>query len=975
MGGNDSLSLGERADGAETAMRSLPPLFASLLAAGVAAAETTPAPSPEPAPKPPNVVLIVCDDLNDWVGCMGGHPLARTPNIDELAKRGVLFTNAHVPSPMSGPSRTAILTGEPDWRNRLQLQDPLHQRTYVNGTISLRDVYPRAVTLPQYFHANGYSTWSAGKIFHPKYDPASWEEEFVDQKFLPPAPATSHGVSDIPFDWRFTEVPRDQFAIHHEASWACEKLAVPHDKPFFMGVGIFAPHLPWDIPRSFDGIRMKPVDKLRPPYRADDLDDVPPAGRRLAFYRKAHEAIAANNLWDSAVQAYIAMVEFADYEVGRVIRALDAGPNRHETIVVLTSDNGFHLGEKSHWTKGTMWEESSRVPLIVAMPDRRNAGKRCARPVSLESLYPTLADLAGLPPNPRVEAKSIRPLVDDTDAPWDDPAIISLGPEIHAVRSERWRYIQYADGSEELYDHSVDPNEWTNLASRPESAAVLEEHRRHVPVTDFSPKLGPAAKIDPDAEELRGLWNVLFIAVDDMNDWVGCLGGHPDAKTPNIDRLAERGMLFTRAYCPAAICGPSRTAILSGAAPSLSGVWQYGSIDVRSMFPKDRLVTLPERFILHGYDSLKAGKVFHYPTDLASWTEYFHADGYPRPDPMPWSGLELESPYKEFDWGPVDAADSEFVDDRHISWLIDKLQAPRDKPLFLAAGLIRPHLPWHVPKRFFDQYELDEVDLPETIPDDLADVSATAKGFAAPTKEQDMIEASGNWREAVRGYLAAISFADHEVGRIVDALEASPGAGNTIIVLWSDHGQHLGEKHHWRKQTPWAESARVPFIVYVPGMASAGARCDRIVSLQDIYPTLMDLCRLRGPMPASGHSLVPLLVNPDIPWDYPAITSVTSTCNGIRRDKWSYMSYAKGTEELYDLEADPNEWRNLASDPAYAAILESFRRLVPTPFERLPPRWQTTVAGSGVMTLSPALPDYPPVGGRIAESPAPSPDQ
>lgn len=953
MGGNDSLSLGERADGSETAMRSLPPLLASLLATAAATAQSTSAPTPEPAPKPPNVVLIVCDDLNDWVGCMGGHPLARTPNIDELAKRGVLFANAHVPSPMSGPSRTAMLTGEPDWRTRFPLEDPLGVRHYTNAPIALRDIYPLATTLPQHFRANGYSALCAGKIFHPKYDPPSWSERFVDDAALP-VTGTVHGSDAIPFDWRFTDMPTDQFPMHKEVSWACARLSTPRDEPFFMGVGISAPHLPWYLPRSFASDQARGEhDAVLPPRKTGDLDDVSTAARKLAFYRKAHEAIVAGDLWDDAARAYLAMVEFADLEVGRVMRALDTGPHRKNTIVVLTSDHGFHVGEKNHWTKGTLWEESTRVPLIVSVPGMATAGTRCDRPVSTEAIYPTLADLAGIPPNPRVETKSLKPLVENPQAPWDEAVVTSNGPEEHAVRTERWRYIVYGDGTEELYDHDADPNEWTNVASAPENAATVEHLRGFVPKTGRYPL---AEKADvPGAEALRGRKNVLFIAVDDLNDWVGCLGGHPDAKTPNIDRLAQSGLLFTRAYCPGAICGPSRAAILSGAHPSASGVWEVGDLEMRSFFPKDSLVTLPERFLRHGYASIGTGKVFHYPNDEASWSKYYHVGGYPAPDPMPGSGVEIETPYREFDWGSIDKPDAEFVDVRHTDWAIQRLAEQGDKPFFLALGIIKPHLPWHVPKRFFDMYDLESIHMPETIPDDLADVPQIGKGYAHSSGEHDKIVAADKWREGVRAYLAAVSYADFLVGRMVDALDASPHADDTIVVLWSDHGQHLGEKEHWRKNTPWEETARVPLVVRIPGMATNGQRCDRVVSLQDIYPTLLDLC-FDDALPApSGESLVPLLVDPNAEWNHPAITSVAPKVHGIRDERWRYVTYGGGQEELYDHDADPNEWRNVVADPANAEVVEKFRRLVPPPFAREKPKPAATPTPAPTPAPSPAL--------------------
>lgn len=905
--------------------------ISSVLAASVLATAAEPppaAPATAPEAKPLNVVLIVADDLNDWIGCMGGHPLVRTPNIDRLASKGMLFTNAHCPSPMSAPSRTAMLTAERNWRDRFPMDDPTAYRQYSNGQIVLRDIFPDTVTLPEWFRTNGYATLCAGKVFHPKYDARSWDQRFAIDE-TPQFGASVHGIEEIPFDWRFTDAPRDQFPMYKEVSWACEKLGTPHEKPFFMGVGISAPHLPWYLPRAFDDVLRRPADKLPAPRLEGDLGDVPAEGRKLAYYRKADASLRANGLDDDATAAYIAMVEFADSQVGRLLRSIETGPHRSNTVVMFTSDHGFHLGEKGHWTKGTLWEESTRVPLIVAAPEMATAGSTCARPVTTQDIYATAADIAGIPANPVADSKSLRPLLEDPKAPWDEAVVSSLGPERHAVRSERWRYIIHYDGSEELYDHDVDPNEWTNVASVPENAGVLEDLRRHVPPSERLPMIG---RKKPKGEEaLRGKWNVLFLAMDDLNDWVGCMGGHPDAKTPNIDRLAQRGMLFTRAFAPGAICGPSRAAILSGYHPSASGVWEWYDIDMRRAFSGMGMTTLPERFVLNGYDALGTGKVFHYPNDERSWTKYFHTGGYPQPEPMPGMGIEMETPFIEFDWGAVDRPEGEFVDVRHATWAIERLSEPREKPFFLAFGCIKPHLPWHVPRKYFEMHPLEEIDLPETIPGDLEDVPQRGRGFAIAQGEHKRIVDAGKWREGVQAYLAAASYADDLVGRIVEAVDRSPMADRTVIVLWSDHGQHLGEKEHWKKLTPWEETARVPFIVCVPGMATAGRTCDRVVSLQDIYPTLMDLCKLGGKLPPSGRSVVPLLADPSLPWDHPALTSIDPAVHGIRSERWRFVTYGPGQEELYDHDADPNEWHNVAADPANAAVIESFRRMIPPP--------------------------------------------
>jgi len=402
--------------------------------------------------------------------------------------------------------------------------------------------------------------------------------------------------------------------------------------------------------------------------------------------------------------------------------------------------------------------------------------------------------------------------------------------------------------------------------------------------------------------------NVLFIAVDDLNDWIGVLGGHPQSRTPRLDALAQRGVLFKRAYCSAPACNPSRASLMCGIRPSTSGVYHNPDPWRRAM---PDAVTLPQHFMKHGYDAAGCGKIYHgsFP-DAASWQEYLKRPGDPLPKGRPLNGLPNT---RHFDWGPVDVADSEMGDAKVVDWAIEYLKRGHDKPFFLAVGFYRPHLPWYVPREYFRAYPEADVTLP-TVPDgDLDDVPEAGVRMAKPQGDHARVLRSDNWRKAVSAYLASVAFTDKQLGRLLDALDATGLAKDTVIVLWGDHGWHLGEKKHWRKFALWEEATRVPLMVVAPNVTPKAATCERTVSLLDLYPTLLDLCDLPSRKELEGRSLVPLLREPSAEWNRPVITTHGFQNHAVRSERWRYIRYADGSEELYDHEADPNEWTNIAS--------------------------------------------------------------
>lgn len=431
--------------------------------------------------------------------------------------------------------------------------------------------------------------------------------------------------------------------------------------------------------------------------------------------------------------------------------------------------------------------------------------------------------------------------------------------------------------------------------------------------------------------------NVLFIAIDDLNDWIGALGGHPQARTPNLDRLAERGVLFTHAYTVVPACNPSRAALMTGIPAHQSGVY-LNSQPWRPAMPD--AVTLPQHFRKAGYWVGGAGKIYHgaYP-DPASWDEYWPSQTKNKPDdPMPpnrpVNGIPKAA---HFDWGPVDVPTEEMGDAQVVDWVSAKLAGEFDKPFFLACGIFRPHLPWYAPQKYFDKFPLESIELPSVNPDDLVDVPAGGIRMAKPAGDHKKVLDHNQYRQAVQGYLASIALVDDTLGWLFDALDNSRYADNTIIVLWSDHGWHLGEKSHWRKFALWEEATRVPLMIVAPkGVApglqegtKAGMRVDAPVSLLDIYPTLVELAGIEENSALAGWSLVPLLKNPKAKWDKPALTTHGRGNHALRTPLYRYIRYADGGEELYDHRTDPMEWKNLARDPQYSGVIGALKPWLP----------------------------------------------
>jgi choline-sulfatase len=452
--------------------------------------------------KRPNILFIAIDDQNDWIGHMGGHPLAKTPHIDKLAARGTTFLNAHCQSPLCNPSRASLMLG---------------LRPTTTGIYGLTPWFRELpqwkdrVTLPQHFANSGYRTAATGKIYHlgtgggkgskagalPEFQvsgPFGGVGTMPPKKLVGPTP-----MGDNPLmDWGVWPPNNDDTGKgdYKVASWTIEQIHnAPKDQPFFIAAGFLLPHVPcYATQKWFD--LYPDDDSVLPQVSETDRDDTP----RFSWYPhwKLPEPrlkwLKENHQWRNLVRSYLACTSFMDAQIGRVLTALDESGLAENTIVVIWSDHGWHLGEKGISGKNSLWERSTRVPLVFAGPGISPA-QRCTQPAELLDLYPTLIDLTGLPKRDDLEGLSLAPQLKDAATKRERPAITSHNQGNHGIRSERWRYIRYADGSEELYDMLADPREWTNLAARPESAIIIAAHRKWLPKPDLPLAPGSAHRI------------------------------------------------------------------------------------------------------------------------------------------------------------------------------------------------------------------------------------------------------------------------------------------------------------------------------------------------------------------------------------------------------------------------------------------------------------------------------------------------
>ena len=465
----------------------------------------------------PNVLFIAIDDQNDWIGCMGGHPLVKTPNIDKLAARGTLFTNAHTQSPLCNPARTSLMVGlRPS-------------TTGIHGLAPwFRDVpqWEDLLSLPQHFANNGYQTYSNGKIYHslrtqpadtPNPEFQQWGARggfgipMPPEKLIPTTPFGNHPL----MDWGVWPLDNDDTTKSdwEVASRAIEMLEnMPDGKPFFLTAGFFLPHVPcFATQKWFD---LYPDDaSVLPPMPKDDRDDTPRSSWWIhwSLPEPRQKWIEENDQAINLVRSYLASTSFIDSQIGRILDALEETGHTDDTIVVLWSDHGYHLGEKLITGKNTLWRNSTRVPLIFAGPGV-TPGQVCNRPAELLDIYPTLVDLADLPEVDHLEGLSLSRQLTNANALRERPAITSHNQGNYSVVNEKWRYIQYVDGAEELYDIANDPHEWTNLAAK--RPGVMKSMKKWIPKIDNGPTPGSRARILTYYDRVP-VWEGQIIGEDD----------------------------------------------------------------------------------------------------------------------------------------------------------------------------------------------------------------------------------------------------------------------------------------------------------------------------------------------------------------------------------------------------------------------------------------------------------------------------
>ncbi len=829
-----------------------------------------PARDPAPRVERPNVLFIALDRVGTEIGPYGGE--AETPNFDRLAASGRRFDRAYAQHSSLGPSRLSILTGRRPERTGL-----------LDELLLTRDELGDALPLPEAFRSQGYFTARVGRLVG--------------------------AASDAPFVWDRIDEPGPEVVGRR----AQEVLAERPDRPFFLAVsfeiGDSRRLPPAEFLETYDPRRVH----LPPAFSSAGL---PPLALADAGAKPPALPVVPEDQRRRMRAAHLAHVSHVDAQVGALLDSLDRARLDERTVVLVVGDTAPNLG----WPRAdVLFEEALRASLIVAGPGVGAPGLPTDEVVELVDLYPTLAGLASLPMPAGLDGRSLVPLLESPRETGAGTAF-SVAPRAaetlgRSVRGERYRYTEWPDGTRELFDHAQDPGETTNLALASGKEPLLAEMKQLLdggPKGAALPVPAPAAPAPPPDRP-----NVLLVMIDDLAPRVGAYGA--SVSTPYLDRLSREGRRFDRAYSQVSSCSPSRTSILTGRRPEVTGVLD----NLES--PRERLpqaVPLQEHFHASGYFTARVGKVYHGPFedqfawDVAEHTPYLPEDEANEPPPR---RERLARGGPSLAWTATTNEDRDEPDGRTARRVVRLLEENQGRPFFIAAGFNKPHIPWVAPLRYFAANPADRVVLPAEPEDDWRDVPEIALSRRAPSRAGLFLSARPDphddelRRHAIAAYDACVSFVDAQVGVILEALERLKLRERTIVVVMGDHGYHLGDHGGlWRKNTLFEASLRVPFIVTAPGLKQPGVAAGGLVESVDLYPTLVELAGLPLPPDLGGTSLGPLLEDPQRVLKKAAFSVAPrvppALGRSVRTARWRYTLWPDGGEELYDLAPTPWAW-------------------------------------------------------------------
>jgi iduronate 2-sulfatase len=849
------------------------------------------APVPPSAEKP-SVILIVLPGVGTRLGCYGAE--AKTPNIDRLAQMGRRFDRAYAQYPSLNASRISMMTG----------LRPEKTGVFGESEGAVED----AVPLQERFHAGGFLIERVGRIFD--------------------------GAADRAYTWDVAEEAADAPSASRRAAALID---ANHERLFFLAVGL--PNVPAAAGPA--GASPKAEASGGVPAIAVLQSRLDRPGRTVRLPPLSAEARRAQ------VASEDARVAALDAQVGVILGALDRAKLWDRVTVVLASDHGPALGGHGDAPRrDLLFEETLRTSLIVAGPGVQEPGVATEALAELVDVYPTLVELSGLRRARGMQGTSLAPMLRDPKAAVKTAVFAVAARDAgylgRSVRTERYRYNEWPDGSEELYDHDKDPSEWTNLAAHGEGRGTIQEMKGLLDERDRTAS-PPPARPAPTQTPARKL-NVLLIVLDDLTVHLGCYG-YP-VKTPNIDRLARMGRRFDRAYAQVAMCSPSRMSLMTGWRPERLDLWN------NSANPWDRArgsVPLQEHFHANGYFTARVGKVYHGKWNERSSWDLSESDVGPLPTPPPASAEDAQATAGfEADgdaggdvsrfWLMTDNADGDEPDGRRARRVAHLLEEHRSSSFFVALGFAKPHLRWVAPRKYFDLYSPEQMEATPSPPGDADDIPAIAiansrvdrPGAFLTGKQGDFDETAR--RRALAAQYACVSFVDAQVGVVLEAMDRLKLWDDTVLVLLGDHGFHLGEHGLWRKDTLFEEAARAPLIVVAPGLKKPGVATRSIVEFLDLYPTLTDIAGLPRPAGLEGTSLLPLLDEPVGKDRRPAFTfravAAPRLGRSVRTDRYRFTEWPDGSRELYDLSADPGEGSNVVADPARGAAVASLKALL-----------------------------------------------